>query len=311
MVKTTRKLTKKLITGKRFTLTVHGATKEDLQKLKTYFETDDVTLACVAWETGEHNIHPHWQVYFELNTEKRMKDEITTILGHSDYHLENARGTTAANVNYIFAVDKSHEVGFIHYRKNTETPKRYREADVKYWENLKLKPFQQQIIEIVNKGPDRRTIYYIWEATGNVGKTTMAEYLHIYYGAIITGGSPSDMKYAVIRWKEITKHYPPIIIVDVARNDRIERTSYKALETIKNGLFFSGKYESGMTHSVAKPIVLIFANVPPDISQFSSDRWKIFKIRKNKLYPDNTSMDDWIADCWSIEEEIEKESKEN
>ena len=118
---------------------------------------------------------------------------------------------------------------------------------------------------------------------GNTGKTMLAEYLHIYYGAIVTGGTATDMKHAVKRWQEIAGHYPMIILVDVARSDQFTQAGAKALESIKNAFFFSGKYESGMTHDVKKPHVIVFANCAPKREYFSSDRWKVAEIVNGEL----------------------------
>ena len=77
----------------------------------------------------------------------------------------------------------------------------------------------------------------------------MCKYLHLHHGAIVTGGSAADMKHAITRWQEITGHFPITIIVDVARSDCLKETSMKAIESIKNAMFFSGKYESAMINS--------------------------------------------------------------
>lgn len=53
--------------------------------------------------------------------------------------------------------------------------------------------------------------------------------------------------------------------------------SYEAIESVKDGIFFSGKYESGMT-IFNQPHIICFANFAPDIGKMSSDRWKIFEL---------------------------------
>lgn len=53
--------------------------------------------------------------------------------------------------------------------------------------------------------------------------------------------------------------------------------SYEALEAIKDGIFFSTKYESGMV-VFDSPHVVVFANFPPDRTQLSADRWRITNI---------------------------------
>ena len=281
--KTTQKLDYGQYRSDRFMLTVHGQHKDDMEALKAFFDTDETKCAVIAKEFGKNKIHPHWQVYFELSERKRFKERMTEILGHSDFHLEAALATQNHCVNYVYAVDKDWEVGFVVYNKNLPIPKRHKSSAAIFWSTIKLKPFQKDILEMVLEEPNRRDIVYIYEEKGNVGKTIISEYLHIFHGAIITGGNSRDMKHAISRWKEITGFSPVIIIVDVARSDSLNQESCKALESIKNGLFFDGKYESAMTHSILKPHVIILSNKAPKPSFFSEDRWKIFQIKNEKL----------------------------
>lgn len=94
----------------------------------------------------------------------------------------------------------------------------------------------------------------------------------------MTGGSAGDMKYAAARFRELTGFYPAIVCANVARSDKFTSSSAKALEAIKDGVFFSGKYESGMTNTWAAPIVIVFANRKPLVSAFSRDRWRVYHI---------------------------------
>ena len=270
--------------GKRWTLVVHGQRSDDYEKLVTFFNTDAVTCAVIAKEFGKYKIHPHWQCYYEL-AEKTWtsRNDLIWILGHDEFHIEKARGTTQANVKYLYAIHKHWEVGFVEYNKNCEVPHDYDSEEVDFWRNWQPRPFQRDLIDIVLSKGDRRSIYYVWEPTGNTGKTMLAEYLHIYHGAIVTGGSSSDMKYAVKRWQEIAGHYPMIIIVDVARSDRFTMVGAKALESIKNAFFFSGKYESGMAHDPKKPHVIVFSNREPRWANFSDDRWRVAMIVNGEL----------------------------
>lgn len=271
--------------AKRFTLVVHGQKQEDLDNLVKFFDTDEVTLAVIAKEFGKHKVHPHWQIYFELKERKSMKNRIFYILNSANFHLEKAIRTQDANIKYVFAINKEHELGLVVYCKNVNTPADYykKEKAISFWNNFQPRPFQQKIIDIVNSEPDRRNIYYFYEYEGNTGKTMIAEYLHMFHGAIITGGKSSDMKHAIVRWKEIVGHMPICIIVDLARSDKLNAESAKAIESMKNGLFFSGKYESAMVHSTIKPHIFIFANVPLEKEFFSKDRLQIAKIINHDL----------------------------
>lgn len=265
-------------------MTLHGHNLDDLAKLKEFFDSEVVVAAAISKEFGKTKTSPHWQVYYELSERTgSARSDMIEILGHDGFHLEKAKGTKESNVAYVFASDGSHkiyEMGIVMYRKNVNTPWGWDPSIGEYWENFKPRPFQSEILEIIKKDwkEEKRKIYWFYDHGGNTGKTAMAEYLHIYHGAIVTGGTAEDMKHAVSRWQETAHYNPKVIIADVSRGDGFNRSSAKGIEAIKNGLFFDGKYESAMVHSRVKPHVLIFANFEPDRELLSKDRWQVYKI---------------------------------
>lgn len=273
--------------GRRWVMIIHGQHPKDYVKMTGFFDTDQVLCACVGREFGVNKVHPHWQVYFELKDRvNNIRVVMSSALGHDQAHLEKAQGTQAANVAYIYAVDKPHEIGFVDYAKNVVVPARYNAQAAQYWNDFKPRSFQQDVIAIASDPVwEDRLLYWIYDTQGNTGKTKLAEYLHIYHGAIITGGKASDMRHAIRRWSEIAKTCPTIIIADLARSDKFTASTAKALESIKNGLFFDGKYESSMLHSAIKPHVLVFSNESPRRYRkyFSQDRWKVYEIIDAKL----------------------------
>lgn len=270
--------------AKRFVLDIHGHNKQDFTNLVTRFEHEDVECAIIAKEFGKNKIHPHYQCYFETKEFVASgKSLVERALGHPEFHIEIAKGTKNENTRYCYAVKKPWEIGFVEFAKNVEVPHDYSDIQPNFWRNIELRPFQQAIVNIANKPVCNRAIYWFYELKGNTGKTTLSEYLHIFHGAITTGGKPADMKHAVARWQEITGTNPIIIVVDIQRRGDFNSDSAIGLEEIKNGLFFSGKYESAMVHSVRKPHIFIFSNYPPQKDLFSEDRWKIFKIENSTL----------------------------
>lgn len=273
------------IEGTRWCLTIHGADPNGncpiLNLLKVQFSMNKYVLAAVAYETGQHGIHPHWQVYFETSKKCGMKKRLCDLLGSQiGFHIEVAQGTRNANLRYIYAVTKQHQLGWVHFVKNCEPPKDYRPWKTQnlLWLRDNMKPWQAWITAKVTKTADYRDILWIVDPKGNTGKTYLAKYLHYFHGAILTGGKSEDMKHAIARWKQITGHFPVTIIIDLARSDRISMSGYKSIEEIKNAIFFSGKYQSGMVASCNPPNVVVFANVPPKLNAMSADRWVIRTI---------------------------------
>lgn len=134
-------------------------------------------------------------------------------------------------------------------------------------------PWQDEILHLIETEPDDRTIHWYWEPEGCSGKTTLAKHICLTHpSAIYVCGKANDMKFAIMESKEI----PTICIVDFVRSSE-SFVSYQGLEELKNGIFFSGKYKSGMK-IFNPPHMIVLANFPPDSSKMSADRWAISKI---------------------------------
>lgn len=139
-----------------------------------------------------------------------------------------------------------------------------------------LRPWQEEIIEIINSEPDDRTIYWFWEPAGGVGKSAFTRYVCIKREkeALVVGGKSADIKHGVAAFREKHGVYPRIIFIDIPRSYNKEFLNFEAMENIKNGCFFSPKYESNMVLG-NPPHMIVFSNEEPDISKLSYDRWKI------------------------------------
>lgn len=140
----------------------------------------------------------------------------------------------------------------------------------------KLKPWQKAIEELIIEEPNDRTIYWFHEQVGGCGKSIFAKYLCIKYNAIMVSGKGADMKYGLMAFNEKRGYYPEIVIIDIPRsvNDYV---SYSGIEEVKNGCFFSSKYESGMAIFNC-PHIVCFSNELPDLAKMSADRWDIREI---------------------------------
>ncbi len=134
--------------------------------------------------------------------------------------------------------------------------------------------WQKSVIKHVTGVPDKRKIFWIWEEKGNSGKTALAKHLVLKHNAIVVGGNARDAQYAIMKRVE-NKDFPKIVIFDIPRSQN--KVSYKAIESIKNGLFFAPKYESSMC-CFNIPHVLIFSNSKYEPEKLSMDRWVNVKL---------------------------------
>lgn len=134
--------------------------------------------------------------------------------------------------------------------------------------------WQQKLATLLCQSPPDRLVYWIWDERGNTGKTSFAFSMCLNHRktAIYVSGKAVDAKYAVVNCK--TK---PIHIFYGIQRSQEGYVSYSAIEQLKDGFFFSGKYEAGMYLS-NPPWVVIFANFAPNLAKLSSDRWRVYMI---------------------------------
>lgn len=138
------------------------------------------------------------------------------------------------------------------------------------------RPWQLEILQLISNKPDYRHIYWYWDSIGNTGKSAFTKYLCAKHEALCVSGKSSDCKYAIVKWHEEKKKYPKIVIFDIPRTN-IDYINYEAIESIKNGCFFSGKYECTQV-LMNSPHIIIFANCPPQAFKLSNDRWIITNL---------------------------------
>lgn len=134
--------------------------------------------------------------------------------------------------------------------------------------------WQEEIMDLLELPPDDRTIYWVYEKNGSRGKTALLKHIKLTLPKVkLVGGNRKDMKYAC-------QGKPEIVIVNLTRRTG-NKMSYEGIEAVKDGIFFSEKYESNDV-VMNCPHVLIVANEPPQWTQLSPDRWEVYKITRQK-----------------------------
>lgn len=226
----------------------------------------------IGKEVGEDKKTPHLQGYVETKSAvafKTIKDFCNRL------HLEKAMGSTKQN--YTYCSKENNYVTNITVKLTDEEyeAKRYQDILKKEYGDVKWRPWQQEIITILDGEPSNRLVHWRWEATGNVGKSYLCKYLALTRDVIICSGKRADVLHQVS--EAIKKRRDPkIILLDVPRQ-AMDYINYGTIEEIQNGCFYSGKYEGG-TVVMSKPHVIAFANTPPDYSSMSEDRWDVKEI---------------------------------
>lgn len=237
--------------SRRYCVTVNNYDDEkDIAQITSTFPKC-IIGAEVAPTTGTK----HLQIYLELvngKTLTALKKDLP-----DGAHIEKAKGNREQNREYCSKEQLVYD----------------------YWgvpdplEKFELYPWQSELLAKLAEEPDDRTITWYVDNKGNSGKTTIAKHLCLKRKDVIyCSGKAADVKHAIACMDE----YPRIILFDLVRS--VEGfVSYDALESVKNGIFFSGKYEGKMVIGKC-PHLIVFSNFRPDVTKLSTDRWNIIEL---------------------------------
>lgn len=248
--------------------------------INNYTETDLAQLAQLlliadkyVWqeERGENGT-PHIQGHICFKNPRDFK-KIQKALPRA--HIEKVRNIEASKKYCQKLETRNGELHIKGFKKTIS--KKQMVLDIEY-KDVVWKDWQQQIIDILNGPVDKRKIYWFWEETGDVGKSFLAKYLVCKYNCIIATGKTNDIFNQVKEWDEKNSEeiqIPPIII-DNPKSE-FGHINYSALEQLKNGFMYSGKYEGGQVVGLS-PHCIVFGNSTPDMDQMSRDRWVVHHI---------------------------------
>nr|QKV51327.1 putative replication associated protein [Crucivirus sp.] len=138
-------------------------------------------------------------------------------------------------------------------------------------------PWQKELADLVQAGPDERSVIWIYSSAGGVGKSAM--YKHLVYNAGIQPMKNATTRDLACAWKCGS------VTFDFARDMGDEKINYSFIENVKDGICFSSKYESAS--KLADPnvhrFVICFANEPPRVEALTLSRWMIYDIVNSKL----------------------------
>lgn len=250
---------KRISPSKIWCFTLNNYTGMDITDIHKSF-ISNANKFIVGKEIGEECGTPHLQGWVFFNKAIRPM----SLKLNNKIHWEKCKGTEKENIDYC---SKDGNITFSQGVTITTQLEILKEEQLYQWE--------KDIIEIIKKKPDNRTIHWFWEPTGNTGKSTFTKYLCYHYNAIPIEGKKNDILYCA------AEHESNIYIFDFERSME-DYISYAAMEKIKNGCYMCGKYES-------KPIIrncphiICFANFLPDINKLSKDRWIIKRLKPNNL----------------------------
>ena len=134
------------------------------------------------------------------------------------------------------------------------------------------------------KVPDSRSIISIYDEKGCTGKSTFFKYLYFKHPdkiARISYGTAQQLRSSLVNLSSYE-----IYIIDLVRT-KSRYDSYieiiSVIEDLKNGLVFNAMYGTGNTLMMEPPHIIMSSNFVPNVDLLSKDRWKVYKIKNQKL----------------------------
>ena len=276
---------KQISPSKRWTITLNNYSEQDILVLSAI-----VPHLCekyiISKEVGKCGT-PHLQGYIKFFKKVRP----VGALGVTGAHYEKAVGSDLEN--YVYCTKDVKTDSDIVLSAGMPKPVRRMTWDL-------LRPWQQVIADLFKEREDPlfgRKIYWYWEKTGNIGKSILCKYMIDNMNAFVVSGSGTDIKHGLVQWIEKNGEAPPIIVIDIPRSAN-GHVAFGAIESIKNGFFFSGKYESTMVRFNI-PHILCFANHEPGATGEWGESDEDIEDNRKKLM----SEDRWVTTKLDIVQE--------
>lgn len=259
----TKTIKKQVCQAIHWVFTYNNYRKEDIESLEPHFK-NICNMYAFQEEIGEQGT-PHLQGVISL----KRKDRYTHFTPIASIHWEVCRHVPKG---YEYATkSETRKKGSKPYLFNYAIP-----TPLKILKKEQFYNWQIELYDYLQQEPDDRKIYWIWSRIGGKGKSQFCKYLIYHHNALyIDEAKKSDIMSTILK-HDMDKCR--IVLLDVPRANG-NKISYKSLESIKNGVIYSGKYEGGYKLFNA-PHIVVFANEEPvnDNSIMSSDRYIIKNV---------------------------------
>lgn len=252
---------KQVSPSKRWCFTFNNYSNDDLDFLVPKFQLE-CNKVIVGKEVGESGT-PHLQGYIEFKKKKRP----LSVFESNRIHWEKAKRPADENFEYCS------KDGNIFYSMGFPKPV----VKVSY---EMLRDEQKKICDLFKEDEDPlfgRLVYWFYEIDGNWGKSICCKYMIDCMGALVVQGKNNDILHGLKDYYDNHGVIPRLVVFDIPRCNE-NHVSYQAIESVKNGFFYSGKYEGGMVR-FNSPHVICFSNEEPITSNLSEDRWVIKDLR--------------------------------
>lgn len=291
--------------SQRWVLTLNNFTPDERDALVALIQSDVVKYGVLGYETGESGT-PHIQGFIIFTSRKRLTS-VKSLAGDR-CHLEVARGTSDQAANYCkkdgdYVEHGSYAVGPDQGKRNdweelrdyikqsVSRPTlgelwdhfpslvgRYRSSVIHAIDELyqpppreigQLRDWQRELESELDGEPDDRSIRFVIDPEGNNGKTWFIKYYMFKNPGtcqMLSVGKRDDLAHCL-------RTDSRVVFVNCPRGC-MEYLQYSFLESVKDGMIFSPKYDSMTKQMEQQAHVVVMCNELPDYNKLSRDRFK-------------------------------------
>lgn len=133
--------------------------------------------------------------------------------------------------------------------------------------------WQTRVSGLVSSPASPRKIHFVVDEEGNKGKSWICAWAlstHPDTVQVLRIGKRDDLAYSIDETKSV-------FLFDVPRT-QMTYLQYSVLESLKDQMIFSPKYESSLKLLRTRPVVIVFCNEAPDMEAMTHDRYEIINI---------------------------------
>ena len=131
---------------------------------------------------------------------------------------------------------------------------------------------QKKILKTVETQSDREIDVFL-DPHGCKGKSWLTVHLFELNKALVVPRSESSAS-KISAFICSAYRGEKYIIIDIPRAGKPKPEWYEAIEEIKDGLVFDGRYQ-GRTRNIRGAKIIVFTNIPLDTKKLSADRWRL------------------------------------
>ena len=134
---------------------------------------------------------------------------------------------------------------------------------------VELRPWQHNLMDIIDLARNDRRIFWINGAKGNEGKSWMQGYIETYFGysRVIRLGLSDKTSNILHTLSKRPLQTTDIFLFNDTRAIDTQEKNYAILELIKDGNAVSSKYNSQVLTFKTPNIVIVFSNYLPNIKK--------------------------------------------